>query len=75
MAFLNKVLLGERHGHKVDNVLPTKAGLRTVVEVLNIQKIFWPKLESILSNLLSVWGVHLQEKSECSSHCHNMFFF
>lgn len=57
-----KVLLGERRGCKVDNIVPTRAGLRTVVEVLKIQKKFWPKLDSALSNLISIWGVHLQEK-------------
>ncbi|KAL8111108.1 histone deacetylase 15 isoform X2 [Apium graveolens] len=57
-----KVLLGARRVCKVDNVVPTKSGLRTVVEVLKIQKNFWPKLDSALSNLLSLWGVHLQEK-------------
>uniref|UniRef100_A0A161ZPG4 histone deacetylase n=1 Tax=Daucus carota subsp. sativus TaxID=79200 RepID=A0A161ZPG4_DAUCS len=62
-----KVLLGERHGCKVDKVVPSRSGLRTVVEVLQIQKNFWSKLEPVLSNLLSVWGVHLQERSECSS--------
>lgn len=53
-----KVLLGERSGCKVDNILPSRAGLRTVLEVLKIQMNFWPTLESILLTLQSQWGVH-----------------
>lgn len=64
IAFMSKVLLGERHGCKVDNVVPTRAGLRTVLNVLKIQMNFWPTLEPVFLNILSKWGVHVQERSE-----------
>lgn len=68
VVFVIKVLLGERSGCKVDNIVPSRAGLRTVLEVLKIQMNFWPTLESIRSTLQSQWGVHAApERSECKS--------
>ncbi|KAK4426720.1 Histone deacetylase 15 [Sesamum alatum] len=58
-----KVLLGESPRHDVEQVLPTKAGLRTILEVLKIQLNYWPSLESRFSKLQSEWGWYaLQEK-------------
>lgn len=48
-----KVLLGGTPVHEPSRTVPTKAGLQTVMEVLQIQMNFWPKLETILSRLLS----------------------
>ncbi|KAF5200832.1 Histone deacetylase [Thalictrum thalictroides] len=50
-----KVLLGETPKFESDSVVPTKAGLQTVMEVLQIQMKFWPKLESSLARLQSEW--------------------
>ncbi|KAL5726042.1 histone deacetylase [Ranunculus cassubicifolius] len=47
------VLLGDNPGKEMDRVVPTKAGLQTVMEVLQIQMEYWPKLESNLTKLLS----------------------
>ncbi|XP_011097065.1 histone deacetylase 15 isoform X3 [Sesamum indicum] len=58
-----KVLLGESPRHDVEQVMPTKAGLRTVLEVLKIQLNYWPSLESRFLKLQSEWGWYaLQEK-------------
>ncbi|GMQ11209.1 hypothetical protein CsSME_00053934 [Camellia sinensis var. sinensis] len=51
-----KVLLGESPGCEVVNVVPSKSGLVTVLEVLKIQMNFWPALESFYSKLHSQWG-------------------
>ncbi|KAL5726038.1 histone deacetylase [Ranunculus cassubicifolius] len=48
-----KVLLGDNPGKEMDRIAPTKAGLQTVMEVLQIQMEYWPKLESNLTKLLS----------------------
>ncbi|PSS08318.1 Histone deacetylase [Actinidia chinensis var. chinensis] len=51
-----KVLLGESPECEVENAVPSKSGLLTVLEVLKIQMKFWPTLESIFSKLESRWG-------------------
>ncbi|XP_050237030.1 histone deacetylase 15 isoform X2 [Mercurialis annua] len=51
-----KVLLGERTANELENVIPSKAGLQTVLEVLKIQMNFWPSLGSIYKKLQSQWG-------------------
>ncbi|XP_073143062.1 histone deacetylase 15-like isoform X2 [Henckelia pumila] len=51
-----KVLLGDSPEHNVDQVIPTKAGLRTVLEVLQIQMKYWPSLEPKFLKLQSEWG-------------------
>ncbi|CAK9145981.1 unnamed protein product, partial [Ilex paraguariensis] len=51
-----KVLLGERLECDVDKIIPSRAGLQTVLEVLKIQMNYWPTLESSFSKLLSKWG-------------------
>ncbi|PWA71675.1 histone deacetylase 15 [Artemisia annua] len=57
-----KVLLGESPESMLENVVPSRSGLRTVLDVLKIQNSFWPNLESILSDLLAQWGSYaLQE--------------
>ncbi|KAK6127715.1 hypothetical protein DH2020_038555 [Rehmannia glutinosa] len=59
-----KVLLGESPRHNMDQIMPTRAGLRTVLEVLKIQSTYWPSLECRFSKLLSEWGWYaLQDKS------------
>ena len=56
-----KVLLGETPGCELDNCLPSKSGLRTVLEVLKIQMNFWSTLASTLTKLESEWGSCLVE--------------
>ncbi|KAG8379373.1 hypothetical protein BUALT_Bualt07G0081800 [Buddleja alternifolia] len=59
-----KVLLGESPENNVEQVIPTRAGVRTVLEVLKIQINYWPSLEVKFSKLLSEWGWNaLQDKS------------
>ncbi|KAF9593135.1 hypothetical protein IFM89_020345 [Coptis chinensis] len=59
------VLLGETPECEPDVVLPTKAGLRTVMEVLQIQMKYWPKLEAHLTRLQSQWpSVSFESHSE-----------
>ncbi|CAI9113629.1 OLC1v1014265C1 [Oldenlandia corymbosa var. corymbosa] len=53
-----KVLLGEVSDGDLDNVVPSKSGLRTVFEVLKIQMNYWPALESIYSKLQAQWGFY-----------------
>ncbi|XP_073037247.1 histone deacetylase 15-like isoform X1 [Primulina eburnea] len=63
-----KVLLGDDPEHDVDQVIPTKAGLRTVLEVLQIQMKYWPPLEPKYLKLQSEWGCSaLQDRTELSS--------
>ncbi|KAL3824774.1 hypothetical protein ACJIZ3_020803 [Penstemon smallii] len=60
-----KVLLGESLLHNMEQIVPTKAGLRTVLEVLKIQLKYWPSLEPKFSKLQSEWGWYaLQEKKK-----------
>ncbi|KAF3773012.1 Histone deacetylase 6 [Nymphaea thermarum] len=40
-----KVLLGEKPAVKMGNILPSKSGLQTLLEVLDIQLKFWSNLE------------------------------
>ncbi|XP_060205589.1 histone deacetylase 15 [Lycium barbarum] len=51
-----KVLLGESPVIDLDNNVPTKAGLRSVLDVLKIQMNFWPTLETNFTKLYSKWG-------------------
>ncbi|XP_076888896.1 histone deacetylase 15-like [Bidens hawaiensis] len=51
-----KVLLDEKPENMLENVTPSKSGLRTVLEVLKIQNNFWPNLGPIFSDLESRWG-------------------
>ncbi|KAK9066623.1 hypothetical protein SSX86_013946 [Deinandra increscens subsp. villosa] len=51
-----KVLLGETPESMLENVVPSKSGLRTVLDVLKIQNNFWPNLGPIFSDLQSRWG-------------------
>ncbi|XP_052180001.1 histone deacetylase 15 isoform X2 [Diospyros lotus] len=61
-----KVLLGENPRCE-ENVVPSKSGLLTILEVLKIQLNFWPSLESILLKLQSQWGTHaLQDRKKRS---------
>ncbi|GAA0142120.1 histone modifying enzyme [Lithospermum erythrorhizon] len=52
-AAVIKVLLGESPESNLDYVSPSVAGLRTTLEVLKIQKHFWPSLEDNISKLQS----------------------
>lgn len=62
---LDKVLLGESPERESENVLPTRAGLLTILEVLKIQMNFWPTLGSNFMKLQSQWGMYsLGNKSE-----------
>ncbi|KAJ8541142.1 hypothetical protein K7X08_001958 [Anisodus acutangulus] len=51
-----KVLLGESHVIDIDNTVPSKSGLRSVLDVLKIQMNFWPTLETNFTKLHSKWG-------------------
>ncbi|CAN6717561.1 unnamed protein product [Malus baccata var. baccata] len=48
-----KVLLGESPGCELDTTLPSRSGLQTVLEVLQIQNKYWPALGSSLTKLQS----------------------
>ncbi|KAK4352134.1 hypothetical protein RND71_027652 [Anisodus tanguticus] len=52
----NQVLLGESHVIDMDNTVPSKSGLRSVLDVLKIQMNFWPTLETNFTKLHSKWG-------------------
>ncbi|KAH6763501.1 histone deacetylase 15 [Perilla frutescens var. hirtella] len=59
-----KVLLGENPRQNVEQVMPSKAGVRAVLEVLNIQMNYWPSLEPKFSKLQAEWGWYtLEDKS------------
>ncbi|KAJ4961306.1 hypothetical protein NE237_021216 [Protea cynaroides] len=51
-----KVLLGETPGCEVDHVEPSKVGLQTVMEVLEIQMNFWSTLKPTFARLQSQWS-------------------
>eukprot|EP01018_Ginkgo_biloba_P033531 Gb_19579 [translate_table: standard] len=50
-----KVLLGENPGPIPDNIQPSKAGLETLLEVLEIQLNYWPCLKEHYLKLRSQW--------------------
>ncbi|XP_027168937.1 histone deacetylase 15 [Coffea eugenioides] len=53
-----KVLLGESPACNLDDIVPSKSGLRTIFEVLKIQTKYWPALESTFSKLQLRWGIY-----------------
>ncbi|XP_031105041.1 histone deacetylase 15 isoform X2 [Ipomoea triloba] len=53
-----KVLLGESPEANPDCTVPSKSGLRSVMEVMKIQMNFWPTLESNFNKILSRWGLY-----------------
>ncbi|XP_022736489.1 histone deacetylase 15 isoform X4 [Durio zibethinus] len=59
-----KVLLGESYGCEPENIVPSKAGLHTVLEVLKIQMKYWPTLSSSLEKLQSQWGMYSMENKK-----------
>lgn len=60
-----KVLLGESPECELQNALPSKSGLQTVLEVVKIQMNYWPTLGSSFAKLQSQWGMYsLENKSE-----------
>lgn len=38
--------------------MPSKAGVRTLLEVLKIQLNYWPSLQHNFSKLQSMWGLY-----------------
>ncbi|KAL4384371.1 hypothetical protein GQ457_15G001390 [Hibiscus cannabinus] len=56
-----KVLLGESRVCELENAVPSKAGLHTVLEVLKIQMNYWPNLSSSFEKLQSQWGMYSVE--------------
>lgn len=49
----------------IDKAVPSKAGLRSVLDVLKIQMNFWPTLEANFTKLHSQWGSYaFQDTSE-----------
>ncbi|CAN7000622.1 unnamed protein product [Brassica rapa subsp. trilocularis] len=61
-----KVLLGENPENDDLPIAttPSKAGLETVIEVMNIQMKFWPSLATAYSKLLSEWETRLIENKK-----------
>lgn len=59
-----KVLLGESPESMLENVLPSRSGLRTVLNVLKIQNSFWPSLGSTFSDLQSRLGSYVFQKTK-----------
>ncbi|KAL4376611.1 hypothetical protein GQ457_02G016330 [Hibiscus cannabinus] len=59
-----KVLLGESRECEPENMVPSKAGLHTVLEVLKIQMNYWPNLSSSFEKLQSQWGMYSVENKE-----------
>ncbi|XP_022925300.1 histone deacetylase 15 isoform X1 [Cucurbita moschata] len=57
-----KVLLGESPGCDLDDPLPSRAGMKTVLDVLAIQKNFWPVLESSFSQLQSQYEIYTTQR-------------
>ncbi|KAK9105581.1 hypothetical protein Scep_022425 [Stephania cephalantha] len=51
-----KVLLGESSDFDADGVVPSRAGLLTILEVLKVQMKYWSSLESSLTKLQSQWA-------------------
>ncbi|XP_016506792.1 histone deacetylase 15 [Nicotiana tabacum] len=51
-----KVLLGESPVIDLDNTVPSKSGLQSVMDVLKIQMNYWPTLETNFIKLQSKWG-------------------
>ncbi|XP_031739877.1 histone deacetylase 15 isoform X5 [Cucumis sativus] len=58
-----KVLLGESPECDLDDHLPSSAGMKTVLDVLAIQKNFWPVLESSFSKLQSMLEIFATERN------------
>ncbi|OMO83040.1 Histone deacetylase superfamily [Corchorus olitorius] len=56
-----KVLLGESPAPEPENIVPSKAGLHTVLEVLKIQMKYWPTLSSGFEKLESQRGMYSME--------------
>lgn len=57
-----KVLLGENPENDLPiATTPSRAGLQSVLDVLNIQMKFWPSLAISYSKLLSEWETRLIE--------------
>ncbi|MQL90809.1 hypothetical protein Taro_023407, partial [Colocasia esculenta] len=50
-----KVLLGDKPMSEMNGVLPSRAGLQTILEVLTIQMKFWPNLKSNYEKLQLQW--------------------
>ncbi|KAL1554794.1 Histone deacetylase 15, variant 3 [Salvia divinorum] len=60
-----EVLLGENPKQNVAQVMPSKAGVRAVLEVLKIQLNYWSSLETKFTKLQSEWGWYtLEDKSK-----------
>ncbi|KAM3267753.1 histone deacetylase 15 [Capsicum chacoense] len=62
-----KVLVGESPVIDTDDTVPSKAGLRSVLEVLQIQMKFWPTLETNFSELHSKWGSYVFQDTKKQS--------
>ncbi|CAN4088869.1 unnamed protein product [Withania somnifera] len=62
-----KVLLGDSPVIDTDNIVPSKAGLRTVLDVLKIQMNYWPTLETHFTKLHSKWGSYAFQDTQKQS--------
>ncbi|KAF7806328.1 histone deacetylase 15 isoform X1 [Senna tora] len=60
-SIIKKALLGESPEFELENNLPSRSGLQTVMEVLKIQMNYWFSLEPIFENLQTQWGAYCLE--------------
>ncbi|KAK1320782.1 Histone deacetylase 15 [Acorus calamus] len=69
-----KVLLGKNPGCKIDDVIPSRPGLQTVLEVLKVQMKFWPILKSSYMGLQSQWDTisSLKQKKQAKKRRHTL---
>ncbi|GMH21382.1 hypothetical protein Nepgr_023224 [Nepenthes gracilis] len=63
-AAVIKVLLGETPEYAVDNIAPSRTGLRTVLQVLKIQMQHWPNLSNNFTKLQSLWEKYLLQSKK-----------
>jgi len=64
LPFQWQVLVGENPAHEMGNIMPSKAGLQTVLQVLKIQLKYWPVLASNYTTLQSQWDLVSSKMSE-----------
>ncbi|WJX95700.1 Histone deacetylase 15, variant 2 [Trifolium repens] len=57
-VLLGDSCVGDSRVCELENSFPSKSGLQTVFEVLDIQKFFWPSLKPIFMNVMSLWKMH-----------------
>ncbi|WOL15300.1 histone deacetylase 15 isoform X3 [Canna indica] len=58
-----KVLLGENPSCEMSNVMPSKAAVQTILQVLKVQMKYWPILKPSYMVLQSQWGLVASDNS------------